>query len=301
MNRSILAVAIASTVACSTEDHPAAASGSEAGAHRMAASGTPRMIETSAAIGDIAPQKVPVPVSSATLTRTHLNLAAPPKVGPGGDPERGPDSASFACGQVPEHVMACPAYDEAALDAVPGLAELDEACGRWMDLRPDDHRAEAYESAEFEGEMEEKGMKAVVCGGFVAEVADIETGARIEEGGFPTVEMVFAETARMMMDSDQPVEIIYDQAFGYPAYVSGRLPSPDGPSAFKMSYEVFSISDTPERLRSMKLLVGLWSCSDLPASCSRCSRSIPTVLVSPSSISTSTSPSPTIGSSNCEI
>jgi len=246
MNRSILAVAIASTVACSDETTQAAADGAEAQAHRVAVSGMSRMIDTPAAIGDVAPQRVPVPVSSATQTPAHLVLPAPPMGGLGGDPERGPDGASIACSQVPEHFIECPIYDEAALDAVPGLAELEKACGRWMQLRPDDYRAEAFESAEFEGEMEEKGMKAVICGGFVAEVADFETGEPIREGGFPTVEMVFAETARMLMDSEEPVEIIYDETFGYPAAVTGRVPGPDGPSAFKMSYEVFSISEAPE-------------------------------------------------------
>jgi hypothetical protein len=51
-------------------------------------------------------------------------------------------------------------------------------------------------------------------------------------------------------------------------------------------FETISISATPERLRSTKLMVGCWSCSDLPASCSRCSRSMPTSMVSPSGTST---------------
>ena len=59
--------------------------------------------------------------------------------------------------------------------------------------------------------------------------------------------------------------------------------------------ETISISATPERLRSTNDMVGLWSCSDLPASCSRCSRSMPTVALSPPASSTTTSPSPTIG------
>jgi hypothetical protein len=41
--------------------------------------------------------------------------------------------------------------------------------------------------------------------------------------------------------------------------------------------ETISISATPERLRSTKLIVGCWSWIDLPASCSRCRRSMPTV------------------------
>ena len=53
-------------------------------------------------------------------------------------------------------------------------------------------------------------------------------------------------------------------------------------SAERMSgFDTISISATPERLRSTKLMVGCWSCSDLPASCSRCRRSMPTVIVSP--------------------
>ena len=40
---------------------------------------------------------------------------------------------------------------------------------------------------------------------------------------------------------------------------------------------------------------GCWSCSDLPASCSRCRRSMPTFFTAPPSRSISISPSPTIG------
>ena len=59
--------------------------------------------------------------------------------------------------------------------------------------------------------------------------------------------------------------------------------------------ETISISATPERLRSTKVDVGCWSCSNLPASCSRCSRSMPTLMPSPSGRSTVTTPSPTTG------
>ena len=59
--------------------------------------------------------------------------------------------------------------------------------------------------------------------------------------------------------------------------------------------ETISIKATPERLRSTSDMSEFWSCSDLPASCSRCSRSMPMVAVSPPSSSTTTSPSPTIG------
>lgn len=256
MNRSIITLAIASSIACSAEAPEAtagpetSAGGMAAQAHRARSTRSAPMLQTPTAFGDMAPQRADVPASSASQSSAHQNRPARPRGPQIEDPEiMRHDPASVACGQVPEHFIECPIFDKAAIEAVPGLADLEEACGRWMQLRPDDYRAEVYESAEYEGEMEEKGMKGIVCGGFVAEVADIETGERIEEGGFPTAEMVFAETARLMMDSDEPVEIIFDEEFGYPAYVAGRLPSPDGPSAFKMSYEVFTIAPAPKPRR----------------------------------------------------
>ena len=50
----------------------------------------------------------------------------------------------------------------------------------------------------------------------------------------------------------------------------------------KSGLVTISINATPERLRSTSDIVACWSCSDLPASCSRCSRSMPTRTVSPS-------------------
>ena len=50
--------------------------------------------------------------------------------------------------------------------------------------------------------------------------------------------------------------------------------------------DTISIRATPERLRSTSEAAGCCSCSDLPASCSRCSRSMPTRTVSPSGMST---------------
>ena len=54
----------------------------------------------------------------------------------------------------------------------------------------------------------------------------------------------------------------------------------------RSGFDTISISATPERLRSTSDIDGFWSCSDLPASCSRCSRSMPTRTVSPSGMST---------------
>ena len=49
----------------------------------------------------------------------------------------------------------------------------------------------------------------------------------------------------------------------------------------RSGFDTISMSATPARLRSTKDMVGCRSCSDFPASCSRCSRSMPTVTVSP--------------------
>ena len=64
---------------------------------------------------------------------------------------------------------------------------------------------------------------------------------------------------------------------------------PDLPQGYQISQYKSPIVGEGE------VVVELRSCSNLPASCSRCSRSIPTAWVSPSASSTMTSPSPTIG------
>ena len=61
--------------------------------------------------------------------------------------------------------------------------------------------------------------------------------------------------------------------------------------------ETISTSGVPARFRSMPVTPGSTSCSDLPASSSRCARVMPTRFTVPSSSTMSIAPLATIGSS----
>ena len=77
-----------------------------------------------------------------------------------------------------------------------------------------------------------------------------------------------------------------------------RTNSAASSGALRSGREMISISATPVRLRSTKLNSGSMSWIDLPASCSMWMRSMRTLRATPGAMSTSTSPSPTMGCLN---
>ena len=228
----LIAAALTATVACAPESQQGADADADA-----------------KGIGPVAAQVGPFRDGARFTAPGNLTMPgeeAPevepePETGEGGSEagaeEPKPADPAMQCAEAPEEWMECPRFDAQAIEEVPGLADVEAACIDWMMARPMDYSA-VMTAAEDDGvEVYEEAAKATVCGGWVAEARDMDTGEPIA-AGFPTVEMVFAEAANMLMKTKGEAVITYDARMAYPTLIEARVETDEGPIQVEMSYEI---------------------------------------------------------------